>query len=45
MEKTITEECPVCFKIIGVKYDEGYEKQAIERLEVYFHNHVLNCGR
>jgi len=45
MEKTITKECPVCERVIAVSFDEVDEAEATERIEVYFANHVLNCGR
>ena len=45
MEKIHTDECPCCGKMFGVTYDEVDEVESLERFEVYFANHVINCGR
>ena len=43
MGKTITRECTICGNKMGVIYDEVDENEAIERLDVYFKKHILNC--
>lgn len=44
-ERREVKVCPVCLHTIGVDYNEVDEKEAIERLEVYFSHHILYCRR